>query len=72
MSFMLYAFAACTYLAANWLALKIAIAEWQSGNHWLVPWNLFANPIQTKRFLGFGALLFITFLAVITGSKLEH
>jgi len=72
MSNIFYAVAGCTYFAANWLVLKVLLTEWRSGNRWLVPVNLFANPVQTKRFIAFGALLLITFLTVIAADKLEH
>jgi hypothetical protein len=72
MSNALYVIAAFAYLGANWLVLKIAISEWQSGNRWIVNVNLLAKPIQARRFLGFGILLLIAFLSTIAASKLSH
>jgi hypothetical protein len=72
MSIALYVVAALAYLAANWLVLKIAISERRSGNRWIVNVNLFANPVQARRFFGFGILLLIAFLSIVAGSKLNQ
>jgi hypothetical protein len=72
MSILFYIVAACTYLAANWLVLRIVLTEWQAGNRWLVPAYPFRSPVQAKRFLCFGGLLLITLLAVVAAGSFEH
>ena len=68
MSIALYIVAACIYIAANLILLRMLSA---AGNRSTLLANPCATPAQTKRFLAFGLLLFITFCAIVAGDQLS-
>ena len=67
MSIALYIIAACTYIAANLIGLRMLSA---AGDRWTLVTKPFATPGQITRFIAFVVLLSITAWAIVAGRSI--
>jgi hypothetical protein len=71
MSGALYIFAGCALITASAVLLRMLSSAAISGQLSALFVNPFALPSQGKRFLLFGLLVTVAFIALITGRSLE-
>ena len=67
-----YIIAACTYVAANLIVLRMAQAAVRAGSFWKVmsP-NIYEVPGQVRRFVLAGICLFTTFACIVVGRSFQ-
>ena len=72
MSIVFYVIAACTYVGANLILLRMAQAAIRAGSFWkVISPNFYEVPGQLRRFVIFGICICATFACIVIGRSFE-